>query len=132
MTRETKRYALKLYDQELMSFSLSYDRFANLKVEVVDYDLSTKKLWPMGMSPKSLEDDIASWAKSRTIPKNRKFVAEILATAGLSANDSIGFLEAQAEKTWLPTLERYERSKGDPDLAVSAKNRKRSLSDYLG
>ena len=44
MTRETKRYALKLYDQELMSFSLSYDRFANLKVEVVDYDLSTKKL----------------------------------------------------------------------------------------
>lgn len=93
MTSETKRYALKLYDQELMSFNLSYDRFANLKVEVVDCDLSTKKLWPMGMSHESLEDDIASWAKSRTIPKNRKFVAEILATAGLSANDSIGILD---------------------------------------
>ena len=93
MTSETKRYALKLYDQELMSFNLSYDRFANLKVEVVDCDLSTKKLWPMGMSPEGLEDDIASWAKSRTIPKNRKFVAEILATAGLSANDSIGILD---------------------------------------
>lgn len=43
----------------------------------------------------------------------------------------IGFLEAQAEKTWLPTLERYEHSKGEPDLVVSAKNRKHSLSDYL-
>lgn len=85
---ETKRYALKLCDQKLMSFNLSYDRFANLKVEVTDCDLSTKKLWPMGMSPESLEDDIASWAKSRTIPKNRKFVAEILATAGLSVNNS--------------------------------------------
>lgn len=93
MTQETKGYALKLYNRELMSFNLSYDRFANLKVEVTDCDLSTKKLWPMGMSPESLEDDIASWAKSRTIPKNRKFVAEILATAGLSANDSIGILD---------------------------------------
>ena len=43
----------------------------------------------------------------------------------------IGFLEAQAEKTWLPTLERYERSKGELDLAVSPKNRKHNLSDYL-
>lgn len=93
MTQETKGYALKLYNRELMSFNLSYDRFANLKVEVTDCDLSTKKLWPMGMSPESLENDIASWAKSRTIPKNRKFVAEILATAGLSANDSIGILD---------------------------------------
>lgn len=67
MTQETKGYALKLYNRELMSFNLSYDRFANLKVEVTDCDLSTKKLWPMGMSPESLENDIASWAKSRTI-----------------------------------------------------------------
>lgn len=93
MTQETKRYALKLYDQELMSFELSYDRFANLKVRVLDRDLSTKGLWPMGMRPENLEEDIAAWAKSRTIPKNRKFVAEILATAGLSANDSIGILD---------------------------------------
>ena len=34
MTQETKGYALKLYNRELMSFNLSYDRFANLKVEV--------------------------------------------------------------------------------------------------
>ncbi len=47
MIRETKRYALKLYNRELMSFNLSYDRFADLKVEVVDCDLSTKSsgLW---------------------------------------------------------------------------------------
>lgn len=42
MTRETKRYALKLYDQELMSFSLSYDRFANLNLAFMQERLQAR------------------------------------------------------------------------------------------
>lgn len=42
MTRETKRYALKLYDQELMSFNLSYDRLANLNLAFMQERLQAR------------------------------------------------------------------------------------------
>ena len=42
MTRETKRYSLKLYDQELMSFNLSYDRFANLNLAFMQERLQAR------------------------------------------------------------------------------------------
>ena len=34
MTRETKSYELKIYDQSLMRFEAAYDAFGSLKLEI--------------------------------------------------------------------------------------------------
>ena len=36
MTRETKSYELKIYDQSLMRFEAAYDAFGSLKLEITD------------------------------------------------------------------------------------------------
>lgn len=38
MTRETKSYELKIYDQSLMRFEAAYDAFGSLKLEITDID----------------------------------------------------------------------------------------------
>lgn len=43
----------------------------------------------------------------------------------------IGFLKGQTEKTWLPTLERYEHSRDGKALGKDAQGRRRCLNDYL-
>ena len=36
MTRETKSYELKIYDQSLMRFEAAYDAFGSLKLEITE------------------------------------------------------------------------------------------------
>lgn len=93
MTKEIRNYTLKLYDQELISFTAKYDAFGNVRVNVIDFDSDSVHLWPMAIQPNNLETSLAEWVKSRTIPKHRHFVDAILATAGLTANDKLGIID---------------------------------------
>ena len=93
MTKEVRNYILKLYDQELINFTARYDNYGNIRVNVVDFDPNSIGLWPMALHPDNLEESLIEWVKSRTIPKNRHFVSEILATAGLTANDKLGIID---------------------------------------
>lgn len=75
-------YVLKLFDEQLLKFemidhSLTFTtRILNL--EILNTDI--RKL-PIGMT--ASEESLLSWLKRRIIPKNRKFVNEILENAGI-------------------------------------------------
>ena len=47
MTRETKSYELKIYDQSLMRFEAAYDAFGSLKLEITDIDSANAHLLPL-------------------------------------------------------------------------------------
>lgn len=93
MTRETKSYELKIYDQSLMKFEAAYDAFGSLKLEITDIDSANAHLLPLNLIVDQDEKSLASWMEGRTIPKNRAFVEQILSTAGLTRNDILGILD---------------------------------------
>ena len=92
MTRETKSYELKIYDQSLMRFEAAYDAFGSLKLEITDIDSANAHLLPLNLIVDQDEKSLASWMEGRTIPKNRAFVEQILSTAGLQGMISLEFL----------------------------------------
>lgn len=73
MTRETKSYELKIYDQSLMRFEAAYDAFGSLKLEITDIDSANAHLLPLNLIVDQDEKSLASWMEGRTIPKNRAY-----------------------------------------------------------
>ena len=86
-----KVYHIKLYDEELIKFSLSSNGLEGLSAHILSVKECKKKLFPLGLD---LSDDgIIEWLKRRIIPKNRAFVHEILRAMGLSVNDVKGVID---------------------------------------
>ena len=81
-------YILKLYDTELLRFTLADYGLEGLKAELISVNEEHKKLLPCGLV--LTNEGILYWLKSRVVPKNRRFVEEILANFGLNANDTKG------------------------------------------
>ena len=84
-------YILKLYDMELMRFTLSDHGLEGLKVEVISVQEDKVKLFPYGLT--ATDAGVLEWLKSRVVPKNRRFVEEILAPFGLNLNDTKGIID---------------------------------------
>ena len=84
-------YILKLYDTELIRFTLADHGLEGMKSEIVSVKEENKKLFPYGLELTG--KGILTWLKSRVVPKNRRFVEEILATFGLNANDTKGIID---------------------------------------
>lgn len=61
MTRETKSYELKIYDQSLMRFEAAYDAFGSLKLEITDIDSANAHLLPLNLIVDQDEKSLASW-----------------------------------------------------------------------
>lgn len=83
-------YELRQYDNVLLKFSLerkSLDEFA-YNITWVNEEL--KYLLPIGLQLDS--KGLSKWLSSRTVPKNREFVDQILFKSGLSHNDTIGII----------------------------------------
>ena len=84
-------YILKLYDTELLRFTLADYGLEGLKAELISVNEEHKKLLPCGLV--LTNEGILYWLKSRVVPKNRRFVEEILANFGLNANDTKGIID---------------------------------------
>ena len=84
-------YILKLYDTELVRFTLADYGLEGLKAELISVNKENEKLLPYGLELTG--EGILNWLKSRVVPKNRRFVEEILATFGLNANDTKGIID---------------------------------------
>lgn len=84
-------YVLKQYDTELMRFTLANHGLEGIKAEIVSVKYEHEKIFPYGLQ--LTNDGILSWLKRRVVPKNRRFVEEILATFGLNANDTKGIID---------------------------------------
>ena len=79
-------YSLRLYDTELMRFSLEKRGLDGLVAEVHSVQEECAPLMPLDLERTS--EGIIRWLGRRVIPKNRTFVDQILKTLNLSHNDT--------------------------------------------
>ena len=84
-------YSLRIYDTELLRFSMEKRGLEGLVAEIVTVNEEHKHLMPLDME--CTEEGIIRWLEHRVIPKNRTFVDEILKTLGLSHNDTQGIID---------------------------------------
>ncbi len=84
-------YSLRLYDTELMTFSMEKQGLAGLVAQLLTVNEDLQHLMPLDME--RTNKGIIRWLEKRVIPKNRTFVDEILKTLGLSHNDTKGIID---------------------------------------
>ena len=84
-------YSLRLYDTELMRFSLEKRGLDGLVAEIVSVKQAYAHLMPMDLE--QTNEGIVHWLGRRVIPKNRAFVDQILRTLNLSSNDTKGIID---------------------------------------
>lgn len=84
-------YSLRLYDDELLTFSLEEKGLEGLQAKILNYNREKQSLLPLDMELTAT--GIVKWLEKRVIPKNRQFVNEILKTLGLSANNTKGIID---------------------------------------
>ena len=81
-------YVLRLYDTDLLSFSLSEQGIEGLKAQIHSIDEEDRALFPLDLE--LTDDGLVKWLQRRG---NRAYVAEILKTYGLSVNDTKGIID---------------------------------------
>ena len=86
-----KGYVLRLYDTDLLSFSLSVQGIEGLKAQIHSVNEEARALFPLDLE--LTDEGLVKWLQRRVIPKNRAYVAEILKTFGLSVNDTKGIID---------------------------------------
>lgn len=86
-----QEYMLRLYDRDLLSFTLSEQGLEGLKAKLLWVNKEHKHLLPLDMERS--DAGVLKWLQKRVIPKNRAYVAEILKTFGLSINDTKGIID---------------------------------------
>jgi len=91
MDKEPTNYSLRLYDDELLTFSLHNDGLAGLKVDILSVNEKYRQLFPIDLDVS--ESGVEKWLQGRIIPKNRTFVGEILAQLGLTIDDTKGIID---------------------------------------
>ena len=96
MTLEEKKtissvYSLRLYDTELLRFSLEKRGLEGLVAEILTVNENTAHLLPLDLERTGA--GVIRWLERRVIPKNRAFVDEILKMLGLSHNDTKGIID---------------------------------------
>lgn len=84
-------YSLRLYDDELITFSLEEKGLEGLQVSILNVNTDMNELFPLDLE--LTESGILKWLERRVIPKNRQFVDEILKTLGLSVNNTKGIID---------------------------------------
>ena len=86
-----EKYSLRLYDEELLTFSMEDAGLAGMKTRILTVKEERKEVFPLDLE---LSDSgIMKWLEKRVIPKNRAFVDEILKTLGLSINNTKGIID---------------------------------------
>lgn len=84
-------YSLRLYDDEILTFTLEEKGLEGLKAHISSVNTDMKNLFPLDLEV--TDDGVIKWLERRVIPKNRAFVDEILKTLGLSLNNTKGIID---------------------------------------
>ena len=84
-------YSLRIYDTELMRFTMEKRGLEGLVAEIVTVNKDMEHLMPLDME--RTDEGVIKWLERRVIPKNRTFVDEILKTLGLSHSDTKGIID---------------------------------------
>ena len=84
-------YSLRLYDDEILTFTLEEKGLEGLKAHILSVNTDMKNLFPLDLEV--TDDGVIKWLERRVFPKNRAFVDEILKTLGLSLNNTKGIID---------------------------------------
>ena len=84
-------YSLRLYDEELVTFSLEADKLAGMKSHILTVKSNRKSVFPLDLVV--TDDGIAKWLRERVIPRNRANADAVLKTLGLSAGNVKGIID---------------------------------------
>ena len=85
------QYSLRLYDEELLTFSIEDAGLAGMKAHIISVKDDRKEVFPLDLV--LTDEGVMKWLERRVIPKNRAFVDEILKTLGLSINNTKGIID---------------------------------------
>ncbi len=86
-----QRYSLRLYDEELLTFSMEDAGLSGLKTQLLTANTDRLPVFPLDLE--LTDEGILKWLQRRVIPKNRAFVDEILKSLGLSVNNTKGIID---------------------------------------
>lgn len=87
----TKNYVLRIFDTDLMHFSMERRGLEGLVAEITGVSSGLEHLLPLDMELTG--SGVVKWLEKRVIPKNRTFVDEILRALGLGQNDTKGIID---------------------------------------
>ena len=88
---DEETYSLRLFDNELLTFTMSRSGLDGLKTRTLRVNYFKRRLFPPDME--LTNESLLEWLKRRVIPKNRAFVADILKTMGLTPGDTKGIID---------------------------------------
>ena len=88
---EQDRYSLRLYDEELLTFSLRSGGLEGLQAKILTINKDRRSVFPLDLTVS--DEGVMKWLERRVIPKNRAFVDEILKSLGLSINNTKGIID---------------------------------------
>ena len=91
ISESTDLYSLRLYDEELLTFSLSEIGLEGLKAHILTVCRDRIDVFPLDLEIS--DEGILKWLRRRIIPKNRAFADEILKMLGLSINNTKGIID---------------------------------------
>ena len=91
-----EKYYIKLYDTPLIEFEMYHNEYKETKVKVLDRNLRLKHLFPTEFllcEESGYDSALENFLTSRTIPKGRKYAAELLNSLGLRSGDIKGIID---------------------------------------
>ena len=89
--RDGSVYSLRLFDEELLRFTLQNQGIEGLKAEILWVKEERRHLLPLDLTVSG--EGMIKWLRRRVIPKNRAFVDEILKSLGLGIHDTKGIID---------------------------------------
>ena len=127
-------YSLRLYDKELLIFSMSNEGLEGLKTQIISIYEHERKLFPPDLI--LTNEGLLEWLRRRVIPKNRAFVHEILQSMGLNSGDTKGIIDvckglSLNDSYWVVPVN-FDRSFSDYNLYENPFSEVLSLIAYVG
>lgn len=89
---EVRTYRLKLYDDDLASFTMTRDERGAVLCISAECNESCRELLPFQMNGDA--SSIERWVEARTISKNRTYASRIMRQYGIRFDDAIQMLDA--------------------------------------
>lgn len=84
-------YDIRLYDETLITFEFKNDLDGDLVSNILEVNYDKRILFPLDME--LTNDGLLKWLRRRVIPRNRRFVHNILRALNLKLNDTKGIID---------------------------------------
>jgi len=125
-------YSLKLYDEELLRFSMS--RGGDINTRIIKINEPRRELLPLELEV--TDEGLMNWLRRRTIPRNREAVGTVLRSLDLEITDLKGITDvcmglSLNDSYWTPQID-FEGKFGDLNLYENRFDETLSLISYVG